>query len=144
MITDNLTAEEAAAVKQIKSALANGGTVDFSVVEALLSAIDRLNFNVSAMRKQLVDQANDILQLKRSIMAQDADRRMLESENRSMSDMLRRTELEAKELECKLADLEHTNSIIAAAIEECERRLAPSANQRIRIANLESLRMPNM
>lgn len=236
MTKDYLTTEEYEVVRDVRSALENGGTLPKGHIRTLLDIIERLGFNVSEMRTDLIRKCRDIKQLKKSIGAQDADRRMLESENRNMSNRIAdlentnsiltasikesedknakaaslrikianleadnaalRHELEMaqggnyqieviggvevprpswrrieeleniiiaaqdknrelarksrcrfrkiKELERKLADLEHTNSIIVAAIEECERKIAPSANLRIRIANLEALRMPNV
>lgn len=118
MITDNLTAEEHEVVRAVRSALENGGTLPKSNLWTLLDIIIRLGFNVSEMRRDLIRKSRDIEQLKKSIKAQDADRSMLEFENRNMSN--------------RIADLKNTNSILTAA---------ELGNKN---ANLQTLKMPNM
>lgn len=124
MITDNLTAEEREIVRDVRSALENGGTLPKGHLRTLLDIIERLGFNVNEMRTDIIRKCRDIKQLKKSIKAQDADRRMLESENRNMSN--------------RIADLENTNSILTASIKESEDKNAKAASLRIKIANLEA------
>jgi chromosome segregation ATPase len=124
MITDNLTAEEHEVVRDVRSALENGGTLPKSNLWTLLDIIERLGFKVSEMRKALLRKPQDIKQLKKTISAQDRDRRMLEFENRNMSN--------------RIADLENTNSILTASIEESENKNAQAASLRTKIANLEA------
>lgn len=124
MITDNLTAEEHEVVRDVRSALENGGTLPIGHIQTLLEIIRRLGFNVSAMRSDLILKHLDIEHFEKSINAHDADRRMLESENRNMSN--------------RIADLENTNSILTASIEESENKNANTASLRIKIAKLEA------
>jgi len=124
MITENLTAEEHEVVRDVRSALENGGTLPKGHIRTLLEIIRRLGFNVSAMRSDLILKDLDIEHFEKSINAHDADRRMLESENRNMSN--------------RIADLENTNSILTASIEESENKNANTASLRIKIAKLEA------
>ena len=124
MITENLTAEEHEVVRDVRSALENGGTLPKGHIRTLLEIIRRLGFNVSAMRSDLILKDLDIEHFEKSINAHDADRRMLESENRNMSN--------------RIADLKNTNSILTASLEESENKNAQSASLRIKIANLEA------